>query len=225
MDDLEPSYELSDTGYPVHEPVSYFAIQLREPNRIRLINVGPDVVRCIQERLEQLVPVEQFGYVIFNDYQTNFLGRFNVYDLILEKEYFNKDGNGATKEDMTIIKVAFSRIFGALFCFGYDVIVASDLCREVTHSTVFLKLRDPHDYVPLHYYSHKFICIAPYSTDSILLINIPKQAVEPILKVSETLGDVISNFELITEFALSGVEYVLATTRERCNRSVSRANP
>lgn len=52
-----------------------------------------------------------------------------------------------------------------------------------THSTLFFKLRDPQDLVPLHCYSHKFICIAPFSNDSLLLINVPKVAVDPILKV------------------------------------------
>ena len=88
---------------------------------------------------------------------------------------------------MTLIKVAFCRVLGTLFCYGYDTVVASDLNRDcIAQTTVFFKLRDPTvDYIPLHYYSHKFICIAPYSTDSILLINIPKVAVEPILKVSK----------------------------------------
>jgi hypothetical protein len=171
---------------------------LRPPNKIRLINVGPDLVRAIQDRIQQLVPVDTFGYVIFKDQHvasaTSFTGRFNIYDLILDKCYFEKttdpsDGSPLplqmTKEDMTLIKVAFCRVLGTLFCYGYDVVIASDLSRDATaHSTVFFRLRDPrHDYLPLHYYSHKFICIAPHATDSILLINIPKVAVEPILKL------------------------------------------
>ncbi len=68
MSDLEPNFDFSDNGYPVKEPVSYFALSLQRPNKIRLINVGPELVRCIQERLEQLIPVETFGYVIFKDY-------------------------------------------------------------------------------------------------------------------------------------------------------------
>jgi hypothetical protein len=188
---MEPNYEYSEAGYPVKEPVSYFAILLRQPNKIRLINVGPELVAAIQERLEQLITVESFGYVIFKDYlQTSFTGRFNIYDLILEKPYFEKpdeDGKnpGVTKEDMTLIKVAFCRILGTLFCYGYDVVVSSDLARDAqTHSSVFFRLRDPRrDLFPVHYYSHKFICIAPHGNDSILLINIPKVTVEPILKV------------------------------------------
>ena len=79
----------------------------------------------------------------------------------------------------------FCRLLGALFCYGYDVVTASDVARDLqTHSTLFFRLRDPQvDYVPLHYYSHKFICVAPFRADSILLINIPKVAVDPILKV------------------------------------------
>ena len=48
-------------------------------------------------------------------------------------------------------------MLGTLFCYGYDVVIASDLSRDATaHSTVFFRLRDPrHDYLPLHYYSHK----------------------------------------------------------------------
>ena len=185
MEDIEPKYELSDTGFPVQEPVPYFAVMLREPNKIRLVNVGPELVRCIHERLEQLVPIGTFGYVIFKDYQISFTGRFNIYDILLDNNYFGSgDGASSSKEDMTVIKVVFCRILGALFCYGYDVVTATDLARDLqTHSTIFFKLRDPHDYVPLHYFSHKFICIAPYSTDSILLINIPKVAVEQILKV------------------------------------------
>ena len=48
MDEMEPSIEYSDTGYPVSEPVPIFAMSLRAPNKIRLINVGPDLVRAIQ---------------------------------------------------------------------------------------------------------------------------------------------------------------------------------
>ena len=192
---MEPNYEYSDTGYPVKEPVSYFALLLRHPNKIRLINVGPELASAIQERLEQLVAVESFGYVIFKDYlQTSFTGRFNIYDLLLEKPYFEKpeDDSKSTpsvsKEDMTLIKVAFCRILGTLFCYGYDMVIGSDLARDtLTHSAVFFRLRDPRrDLFPVHYYSHKFICVAPYGIDSILLINIPKVAVDPILKVRTT---------------------------------------
>ena len=79
----------------------------------------------------------------------------------------------------------FCRILGALFCYGYDLVAATDLARDLqTHSTVFFRLRDPHrDYVTLHCHSHKFICVAPHGQDSLLLINVPKVAVEPILKV------------------------------------------
>ena len=131
---------------------------------------------------------------------TSFTGRFNIYDLILDKCYFEKTADPSdgsilpqqmTKEDMTLIKViladnlnkveienynsnhkklyslfitrliylqvAFCRVLGTLFCYGYDVVIASDLSRDATaHSTVFFRLRDPrHDYLPLHYYSHK----------------------------------------------------------------------
>ena len=74
MSELEPNFDYSDNGYPVKEPVSYFGLSLQQPNKIRLINVGPELVRCIQERLEQLITVETFGYVIFKDYmQTRWL--------------------------------------------------------------------------------------------------------------------------------------------------------
>ena len=105
---MEPNYEYSDAGYPVKEPVPYFCILLRDPNKIRLINVGPELVSAIQERLEQLITVETFGYVIFKDYlQTSFTGRFNIYDLVLEKPYFEKPEEdmknpSVTKEDMTL---------------------------------------------------------------------------------------------------------------------------
>ena len=129
------------------------------------------------------------SYVLFKDYQLSFTGRFNIYDIPLDKNYFDPGAN-VSKEDMTLIKVVFCRILGALFCYGYDLVAASDLARDCqTHSAVFFRLRDPQtDYVPLHYYSHKFICVAPYGADSILLINIPKVAVEPILKVGRRLS-------------------------------------
>ena len=65
MEDLEPQYDLSEVGFPISEPVPYFALIVREPNKIRLVNVGPEVVRCVQEKLQQLVKVETSGYVIF----------------------------------------------------------------------------------------------------------------------------------------------------------------
>jgi len=48
MNDLEPNFDYSDSGYPVKEPVAYFALSIRQPNKIRLINVGPELVRCVQ---------------------------------------------------------------------------------------------------------------------------------------------------------------------------------
>ena len=40
------------------------------------------------------------------------------------------------------------------------------------------------DVLPTHYYSHKFVCVAPYNTDTLLLINIPKTMLEKVIKVS-----------------------------------------
>lgn len=186
-DGPESKFELSDTGFPVAEPVQHFALMLRDPNRVRLVNVGPDLVKCVQERLEQLVPVDTFGYVVFKDYQLSFTGRFNVYDIVLDNRYFDSGGGvgPVSKEDMTLIKVVFCRVLGALHCYGYDVLAASDLARDLqTHSTLFFRLRNPRlDFVPQNYYSHKFICVAPYANDSLLLINVPKTAVEDIIKV------------------------------------------
>jgi hypothetical protein len=66
----------------------------------------------------------------------------------------------------------------------YDVLICSDLARTRTNGTVFFKLRDPVlDVVASHYYSHKFVCVAPYSTDTLLLINIPKTMLEKVIKV------------------------------------------
>jgi hypothetical protein len=203
MDDIEPKFELCDTGFAVAEPVPYFAVMLREPNRVRLVNVGPELVRVVQERLEQLVPVETFGYVVFKDYAPApaaagatgasgpdaasgcFTGRFNIYDVVLDRGYFERCGTTVTREDMTLIQVVFCRVLGALFCHGYDAVTASDVARDLrTHSAVFFRLRDPHDHFALHYQSHKFICVAPFAHDNILLINVPKVAVEPIIKVN-----------------------------------------
>ena len=39
------------------------------------------------------------------------------------------------------------------------------------------------DLLATHYYSHKFVCVAPYSTDTLLLINIPKTMLEKVIKV------------------------------------------
>ncbi len=64
------------------------------------------------------------------------------------------------------------------------MLICSDLARTRTNGTVFFKLRDPVlDVVASHYYSHKFVCVAPYSTDTLLLINIPKTMLEKVIKV------------------------------------------
>ena len=69
--------------------------------------------------------------------------------------------------------------------FRYDVVIASDVARTRTNGCIFFKLRDPSvDVLPSHYYSHKFVCVAPYSTDTLLLINIPKTMLEKVIKVS-----------------------------------------
>ena len=88
MDDLEPAYEYSSTGFPVNRPIQYFALSFRTPNIIRLINVDQHIADCVQERVEQLLPLEKCGYVCFSDYQSGFTGRFNIFDLVLEKPFF-----------------------------------------------------------------------------------------------------------------------------------------
>ena len=67
----------------------------------------------------------------------------------------------------------------------YDVVISSDVARTRTNGCIFFKLRDPSvDVLPTHYYSHKFVCVAPYNTDTLLLINIPKTMLEKVIKVS-----------------------------------------
>ena len=88
MDDLEPNYEYSDTGFPVTRPIQYFAIAFRSPSVVRLINIDQHIAGCVQEKVEQLLPLEKSGYVCFSDYHTGFTGRFNIYDLVLEKPFF-----------------------------------------------------------------------------------------------------------------------------------------
>ena len=66
----------------------------------------------------------------------------------------------------------------------YDVVISSDVARTRTNGCIFFKLRDPSvDVLPTHYYSHKFVCVAPYNTDTLLLINIPKTMLEKVIKV------------------------------------------
>ena len=88
MDDLEPNYEYSDTGFPVNRPIQYFTLAFRSPSVVRLINVDQHIASCVQEKVEQLLPLEKSGYVCFSDYHTGFTGRFNIYDLVLEKPFF-----------------------------------------------------------------------------------------------------------------------------------------
>ena len=83
------------------------------------------------------------------------------------------------------LQVVFCRILGALFCYGYDVVTSTDVARDcLTHCAAFFRLREPQENWKLHAYSHKFICVAPYGADQLLLVNIPKVAVEEIYKVS-----------------------------------------
>ena len=65
MEDLEPSYEYSPTGFPVSRPIQYFGLAFRTPNTIRLVNVDQHIASCVQEKVEQLLPVEKSGYVCF----------------------------------------------------------------------------------------------------------------------------------------------------------------
>ena len=75
-----------------------------------------------------------------------------------------------------------------MFYCRYDVVIASDVARTRTNGCIFFKLRDPSvDVLPSHYYSHKFVCVAPYSTDTLLLINIPKTMLEKVIKVGKNL--------------------------------------
>ena len=46
---------------------------------------------------------------------------------------------------MTLIKVVFCRLLGALFCYGYDLVTSTDVARDcLTHCSAFFRLRDPH---------------------------------------------------------------------------------
>ena len=76
--------------------------------------------------------------------------------------------------------------FNGVDCFRYDVVISSDVARTRTNGCIFFKLRDPSvDLLPTHYYSHKFVCVAPYNTDTLLLINIPKTMLEKVIKVRQ----------------------------------------
>ena len=88
MDDVDENYEYSGTGFPVSRPVQFFSMSFRNPCIIRLVNVDQNIASCVQERLEQLLPIQKCGYLCFSDYQTGFTGRFNIFDLVLEKPFF-----------------------------------------------------------------------------------------------------------------------------------------
>ena len=51
MDDLEPQYEYSDTGFPVPRPIQYFSLAFRSPNVLRLVNVDQHIASCVQEKV------------------------------------------------------------------------------------------------------------------------------------------------------------------------------
>ena len=46
------------------------------------------IVKKQDMQVEQLLSLEKSGYVCFSDYHTGFTGRFNIYDLVLEKPFF-----------------------------------------------------------------------------------------------------------------------------------------
>ena len=80
-------------------------------------------------------------------------------------------------------------LFAAKNNLRYDVVVSSDVARTKTNGCIFFKLRDPSiDVLPSHYYSHKFVCVAPYNTDTLLLINIPKTMLEKVIKVGNNFS-------------------------------------
>ena len=82
--------------------------------------------------------------------------------------------------------VVYISRYNVVYISRYDVVICSDVARTRTNGTLFLKLRDPVvDLVATHYYSHKFVCVAPYSSDTLLLINIPKTMLEKVIKVQE----------------------------------------
>ena len=72
----------------VNKPIQYFAMAFRNPGTIRLINVHPHIASAVTEKVKQLLPIEKSGYICFSDYHTGFTGRFNIYDLVLEKPFF-----------------------------------------------------------------------------------------------------------------------------------------
>ena len=51
MDDLEPQYEYSDTGFPVPRLIQYFSLAFRSPNVLRLVNVDQHIASCVQEKV------------------------------------------------------------------------------------------------------------------------------------------------------------------------------
>ena len=97
----------------------------------------------------------------------------------------------------------------------YDVVISSDVARTRTNGCIFFKLRDPSvDVLPTHYYSHKFVCVAPYNTDTLLLINIPKTMLEKVIKVS-----------IIQSYQLSIFTHSLFTPTKKCNIHSRRKLP
>ena len=62
---------LTSQGWPCFPPCTFLS---------HLTHFSPQV--------EQLLSLEKSGYVCFSDYHTGFTGRFNIYDLVLEKPFF-----------------------------------------------------------------------------------------------------------------------------------------
>ena len=116
-------------------------------------------------------------------------------------------------------QVVFCRILGALFCYGYDVVTSTDVARDcLTHCAAFFRLREPQENWKLHAYSHKFICVAPYGADQLLLVNIPKVAVEEIYKVSSKTFCFSSSGGLGPVILMLAVLLSLRTEHRRENR-------
>ena len=63
------------------------------------------------------------------------------------------------------------------------------------------------DLLATHYYSHKIVCVAPYSTDTLLLINIPKTMLEKVIKVMMMIS-MIQNIIRLLAPDLSRVNHI-----------------
>nr|XP_040583741.1 uncharacterized protein LOC121132415 isoform X2 [Lepeophtheirus salmonis] len=166
--------ESSDTRL-MYANVMDFAIKIRPPDKMNIINAGRDVVSIFQEILnsECLISCQRFKH------------QSSTFKMYIKGYPFSHQGKSTLYFKVVFLKI-LDRLYQSLEMVPF---ISSDLSLINDTSTIFFKKVKKVDQ------SGKYACIAPSGIDSLYLLSLPSNAVKNIIEEVDNSWGIYSEVE------------------------------